>query len=41
MPPKSRASSRQLLAKAAAAAAAAEAVPHEELQVSDSDEYLS
>ncbi len=38
MPPKPRASSRQLLAKAAAAAAAAEAEPHEELQVSDSDD---
>jgi hypothetical protein len=35
MPPKPRASSRQLLAKAAAAAAAAVAVPHEERQVSD------
>ncbi len=38
MPPKPRASSRQLLAKAAAAAAAAVAVPHEERQVSDSDD---
>jgi len=38
MPPKPRASSRQLLAKAAAAAAAAEAKPHEELQVSDSED---